>query len=157
VTITNTAIVEEQPDDPEQPDNPDVPDEPVVPTYIEVTVKKVWEVIGNEATPDSVKVTLFKDGVAVETVTLSAANGWSYTWAQLDDAYTWTVDEAGVPVGYVKTVERDGNTFIITNSSLDMPPQTGDNVMALVAAALISAGTAGVAFAASKSRKKNRK
>jgi len=88
--------------------------------YIDVSVNKVW--YGADVThPGSVKVTLYRDGVAYETVTLNAANGWTYTWEDLTDEFVWTVDEPSVPSGYNKTVRQNGTTFTITNIHEDNP------------------------------------
>lgn len=91
---------------------------------IDVSVNKIW--YGTNVThPGSVKVTLYRDGVAFDTQTLSADNKWSYTWAGLTDEFVWTVDEASVPSGYNKTVRQSGNSFTITNTHEDIP-KTGD-------------------------------
>lgn len=92
--------------------------------YIDVSAKKIW--YGADVVhPSSVKVTLYRDGVAYETVTLSAANGWNHTWENLTDEFAWTVDEPSVPSGYTKTVRQDGYSFTITNTHEDIP-KTGD-------------------------------
>lgn len=92
--------------------------------YIDVSVKKIW--YGTDVVhPASIEVTLFRDGVAYDTVTLSASNGWSYTWENLTDEFGWTVDEPSVPSGYNKTVRRNGYSFTITNTHEDNP-KTGD-------------------------------
>ena len=93
--------------------------------YIDVSVKKTWN--GSGVThPTSVKVTLYRDGVAYDTVTLSAANNWKYVWEDLTDEFEWEVDEPSVPSGYNKTV-RVYNTydFYISNTHEDNP-KTGD-------------------------------
>jgi hypothetical protein len=92
--------------------------------YIDVSAKKIW--YGADVVhPSSVKVTLYRDGVAYETVTLSAANGWNHTWENLTDEFAWAVDEPSVPSGYTKTVRQDGYSFTITNTHEDIP-KTGD-------------------------------
>ena len=88
---------------------------------VEVSVEKVWNDGGYYARPESVKITLYRDGEAYETVTLSAENNWSYTWEGLTDEYTWTVDETNVPEGYTKTVTRDGDSWTVTNSRTPNP------------------------------------
>ncbi len=92
--------------------------------YIDVSARKIW--YGTDVVhPDSVNVTLYRDGVAYETVTLSAANDWSHIWTNLTDEFEWTVDEPSVPSGYNKTVRSNGYNFIITNTHEDIP-KTGD-------------------------------
>ena len=48
-------------------------------------------------------------------MTLSAGNGWSHTWSGLDDGCTWTVVEKECE-GYTVRVEREGITFVMTNT-----------------------------------------
>lgn len=92
--------------------------------YIDVSVTKIW--YGTDVThPTSVGVTLYRDGVEYDSVTLSAANNWTYTWEDLTDEFEWTVDEPSVPSGYYKTVSRNGYDFTITNTYTDNP-KTGD-------------------------------
>ncbi|MBE6966935.1 MAG: Cna B-type domain-containing protein [Ruminococcaceae bacterium] len=93
-------------------------------TYIDIGVSKVWYGAG-VSHPDSVNVTLYRDGEEYDTVTLSAANGWRYTWEDLTDEFEWTVDEPSVPSGYNKTVRQDGWNFTVVNTHEDNP-KTGD-------------------------------
>jgi hypothetical protein len=86
----------------------------------EVTVTKNW--VGEPT--DSAEVTLYANGEEYETVTLTAADNWTYTWYELpaltDDGVeiSYTVDEANVPEGYSKSVEGSGGNFKITNTEL---------------------------------------
>ncbi len=120
-----------------------------------VNVEKVWYGAG-VVHPTSVKVTLYRDGIAYDTVTLSAANSWSYTWENLTDAFVWTVDEPSVPSGYNKTVRRNGNSFTITNTHVDNP-KTGDFTNLFGTGTIAAAGAVGFGISALslfKSRKK---
>ncbi len=92
-----------------------------------VTVTKVWEGDTAETRPASVQVQLMLSGKPVgDPVTLSAANGWKHTYTDLDAKGPYTIDELTVAEGYVSTVEEgEGNTFVITNSYIVIPP-TGD-------------------------------
>lgn len=85
-------------------------------TTISRTVEKVWNDNNNPDRPTSITVQLLRNGEVVETVTLSAANGWSYNWPELDAGYTWSVKEANVAEGYTASVAKSGTTFIITNT-----------------------------------------
>ena len=86
----------------------------------QITVKKVWKDDGNRdgIRPASISVQLLADGKAHgEAVTLSAENGWSYTWTDLDKMYggkeiKYSVDEISKVAGYVTAI--DG--FTITNT-----------------------------------------
>ena len=94
-------------------------------------VLKVWEDDGNEdKRPDEIVVQLLRNGKVYDTVTLNAANSWRHTWTGLDDDYTWRVVEYKTPEGYTVTVEREGITFVMTNSWTeeipDEPPPEGD-------------------------------
>ena len=85
--------------------------------YVTHTVKKVWE-NGSES---SAKAQLYKDGTAYGTpVELNAANGWTHTWNNLDDSYSWTVKELDVPAGYTTKTDlsADGKTTTITNTKV---------------------------------------
>ena len=83
-----------------------------------VDVTKTW--VGTPAA--SVTIKLFADGTEKETVTLTAADNWTHTFANLDkyaaDGHeiVYTVDE--VPVtDYVKAITGDAaNGFTITNT-----------------------------------------
>lgn len=85
-------------------------------TTISRTVEKVWNDNNNPDRPTSITVQLLRNGEVVETVTLSAANGWSYNWPELDAGYTWSVKEVNVAEGYTASVAKSGTTFIITNT-----------------------------------------
>lgn len=85
-------------------------------TTISRTVEKIWNDNNNPDRPTSITVQLLRNGEVVETVTLSAANGWSYNWPELDAGYTWSVKEVNVAEGYKASVAKSGTTFIITNT-----------------------------------------
>lgn len=79
-------------------------------------VIKVWDDDNNPARPNEVVVQLLKNGSVYDEVTLNAANNWRYEWSNLDASYTWLIVEKKVPGNYTVLVEREGNTFIITNT-----------------------------------------
>lgn len=115
--------------------------------YIDVSVKKIWN--GSGVThPTSVKVTLYRNGVAYDTVTLSASNNWQHTWEGLTDEFEWEVDEPSVPSGYNKTV-RVYNTYdyYISNTHEDNP-KTGDFTDMLGMGLLGMVGVVGFCFTA---------
>ena len=83
-----------------------------------VDVTKTW--VGTPAA--SVTIKLFADGTEKETVTLTAADNWTHTFANLDkyaaDGHeiVYTVDETPV-TNYTKTISGDAaNGFTITNT-----------------------------------------
>jgi LPXTG-motif cell wall-anchored protein len=102
--------------------------ETVTPEPIDLTVIKVWKDDGYTTNrPNEVTVTLFQDGKEYETVTLSAANNWRYTWKSLDAASRWQVSEKNVPTNYTVTVVQNGTIFTVTNTyhaSGETPPTT---------------------------------
>lgn len=67
-----------------------------------------------------------------DTVTLSERNNWKHTWNDLDEDYSWRVVEYDTPEGYTVTVDRQGITFIMTNSRTeeipDEPTPTGPDL-----------------------------
>lgn len=88
--------------------------------YTSHTVNKVWK-NGSET---SIQAQLYQDGLAYGApVELNAANGWTYTWTNLDDSYNWTVKEFSVPAGYKLDIETnaDGSVTTLTNTKLASP------------------------------------
>lgn len=102
------------------------------PSKGEVTYKavKTWK-DNAKGRPDSVKVEICKDGALQRDVTLNSENNWTYLWKTVDDGSVWTVTEKNVPSGYKVGIQKNGDTFNITNSKR-MPgqgesvPKTGD-------------------------------
>ena len=101
----------------------------------ELKVLKLWKGDeGKNTRPQSIQVEIFRNGVSYETVTLSEANQWSYTWKTEEDGATWMVVERNIPTGYTMTVEEKDTTFILTNTKTpdtpgtppSSPPKTGD-------------------------------
>ena len=66
------------------------------------------------ARPGYIYVQLLENGRVADTVVLSEANDWEYTWDELDADSQWRVVERDVPDGYTVTVEREGRVFVIT-------------------------------------------
>ena len=105
---------------------------------IERKVLKLWRGDnGKNVRPKNIQVEIFRDGILVETVTLSESNNWSYSWSANDDGANWKVVERNIPNGYTMTVEERETTFVLTNNWLPDnperpdPPKTGDtsNIM----------------------------
>lgn len=80
-----------------------------------VTVNKVWKLDDGGTAADSVTVALLQNGQQKETVTLSAANGWTHTWKNLSLLDNWMVVELNVPEGFSSSITNIGNSFTITN------------------------------------------
>lgn len=92
-------------------------------TYI--SVKKQWQ--GTAKHPDSIEVTLLKDGMVMQTVILSAENNWYYRWDDLDKNHSWNVVESKVPQGYTVSYSISQMTVIITNSEGTTQEETTTN------------------------------
>ena len=103
------------------------------PSTVSRNVLKVWEGDEGEERPESVTVSLLKDGKVYDTVTLNETNNWKHSWTGLDSDYQWTLSEVDVPEDYTVLVEQTGNTFVVTNTyeieieppdvPLDPPPE----------------------------------
>jgi len=92
---------------------------PVEPDDVDLTVKKVWSDENNKNgnRPSSVTVTLYNSDTAVDKVTLSAANNWTYTWTDLDGNGKWSVLETGIPKGYTPSYSTSNGVVTITNTA----------------------------------------
>lgn len=108
--------------------NPQSPDE----DSITRTVIKRWDDTGYEQKrPDTITVTLLKDGTVYDTRTISCTDSWQYTWSGLPrynpdgTEIVWTIQENAVP-GYISSIRETGDTFILTNTPEHQKlPQTG--------------------------------
>lgn len=89
-------------------------------TYI--SVKKQWRTA--EKTPDSITVSLVKDGMIYDSAVLSAVNNWYYKWENLDKNHSWSVVETNVPDGYTVSYVTSQMTVIITNTDDDYEDET---------------------------------
>lgn len=101
-------------------------------TTISRTVRKVWTTPAGMQQPDQVQVQLYANGTPFGgPVTLNAANGWRYTWRELDDSIAWTVDEPNPPDGYRREIHATDEGWTIENigtkPGAETPPQTGDS------------------------------
>ena len=122
-------------------------------TYIDITVNKVW-VNDKESgkRPETITVTLYKDGEKYDSKTLSAKTNWSCTWKDLPSQYKWTVDENSVPAGYNKKISLKDTTFTITNTYGSIV-QTGDSSAPILWALLALTTAAGAVLTIRKLRK----
>lgn len=109
---------------------------------------KIWKDNGKNR-PDSVNIEIYKDGILHESVRLSAENDWMYTWTTVDANSVWSVVEKNVPDGYKVGIQKNGNTFNITNSKQypgEDVPKTGDTTGTTLW--LLLAAAAGMALVA---------
>ena len=85
-------------------------------TMLTRKVLKAWKNDSAESRSESVSVTLLKNGKAYETVTLDEQNNWRYTWSGLNSSSEWQIVENDVPENYTVTVNKEGITFLVTNT-----------------------------------------
>lgn len=84
-------------------------------TLTQKKVIKIWKDNNSKKRPKEIQVELLKDGKIADTVMLNVDNNWKYQWDNLDSSATWQVVEKEVPQGYRVTVDREADTFTITN------------------------------------------
>lgn len=91
---------------------------PYEPQTENLQVKKAWDDDNNKQNkrPTSVSVTLYNGSQAVEKVTLSEENNWSYRWENLDANGNWSVLETGIPSGYIPSYHVNGEQVMIINT-----------------------------------------
>lgn len=90
-------------------------------------VIKIWHDEGYEYNrPTSISVDLLQDGRVIDTVILSAANNWRYTWEKLDGTHRYSVVESRTPTNYTTSTDFQGGTFIVCNEIIPptIPPET---------------------------------
>jgi hypothetical protein len=105
--------------------------EPNLPNSKSIYVVKHWEDRNNIAftRPESITVELKKDNKVVASAKLSKENGWAYTFKNLDNNASYTIEEKKVKDYTPKYNGDSENGFVITNVySGDKLPDTGDNV-----------------------------
>lgn len=90
-----------------------------------VIVKKTWEMYGHDESekPDKVQVQLYKDGTLHDTVDLTQANNWTYTWDALPESSTYTAKELTVNDKWVNRVEEYDNATNTINIYNSMKPE----------------------------------
>ena len=115
---------------------------------IELKVLKLWQGDeGRNSRPKNIEVEIFRDGTIFKKVVLSQDDNWAYSWTAKDDGAKWTVIERNIPSGYIMTLEKRDNSFVLTNAyTSNNPaerfdaPQTGDtsNIMLYVILMIVS-------------------
>ena len=82
-----------------------------------ITIKKQWNIDRHSSAPSSVTVALHDNGKLIGTFTLNAANNWEVNLENMPASDGYTVTEQNVPKGFTATYSKNGNCFIVTNSS----------------------------------------
>lgn len=89
---------------------------------LNVAAAKIWN-DGDDndgLRPESLDVTLYCNGEAIAKVALNEANGWTYTWKNLNqyisgEEAVYSVQEAAVE-GYTSAVTNSGNAWVFVNT-----------------------------------------
>ena len=100
----------------------------------EVSVSKIWEDENNrEDYEGSITVQLYRDGAAYgDAVTISAADGWTYTWVDLpvyknegSETSEYTIEETKInDVNVSETVYKDGISYQVKESDVSSSDYT---------------------------------
>ena len=114
------------------------PPEPDEETELKILI--LWSGDDHNDRPESVQVDIFRNGAYYDTAILSEESDWAHKWMTKDDGADWMVGVSNVPEGYKLTINRQGNTFILTCSRISgdldgptvRPPQTGDTTNILL-------------------------
>ena len=109
-----------------------------------ITIQKVWNTDASTKAADSVTVQLLREGVVVETATLSDQNNWQVTYADMPQSDAYSIVETDIPKGFTATYSQSGYVFTVTNTASLI--QTGQivwpiPVLAMAGLCLISVGT----------------
>ena len=124
-----------------------------VPPTTTISVTKVWKDKNSSKRPESVTMNLLQDGKVYDSIMLSNANDWKYTWKGLQAKHEYTVVEANVPGNYTALVDRENNDYTVTNTAKPESAKTGASV-AIIAVIVVVLAAAGIAIAVIV-RKKN--
>lgn len=89
---------------------------------IDLKVTKVWNKANSNINssinlPKEIEIELSKNGEVIDTVKLNSANNWEYIWKDLEKSDMYNVREVNVPKGYTVTYQKEGNLFIVTNTT----------------------------------------
>lgn len=89
---------------------------------IDLKVTKVWNKANSNINssinlPKEIEIELSKNGEVIDTVKLNSTNNWEYTWKDLEKSDMYNVREVNVPKGYTVTYQKEGNLFIVTNTT----------------------------------------
>lgn len=122
---------------------------------INVKVTKIWDDDNNadNERPESVIVKLLIDGHPVDKILLSEANGWTYTFKELEQAEEYSVEEVEVNNYTAKYAGDVEEGFVITNIHDDNKlPQTGQKWIPIII--LFVAGAACIALGVIETRER---
>lgn len=109
-----------------------------------ITIKKVWNTDASTKAAERVTVQLLRDGVVVQTATLSDQNNWQVTYSDMPESDAYSIVEVNVPKGFTATYSKSNYVFTVTNTAALI--QTGQliwpiPVLAMAGLFLIVVGT----------------
>lgn len=89
---------------------------------IDINVKKVWNTTSTNINsianlPKYIEIELIKDNLVIDKIKLDESNNWEYTWNDIEKSDMYSVREVNVPKGYTVTYQKEGNLFIVTNTT----------------------------------------
>ena len=84
--------------------------------FIDITIRKVWDVDEFTKIADHVTVDLLRDGFAVKTAVLTETNNWEVTYSGMPESDSYSIVELNVPEGFTAVYTRKGYEFTVTNS-----------------------------------------
>lgn len=97
-----------------------------VPPYYDLLVMKQWVDAGTTAKrPDSIEVSLLRDGVVYDTQTIRATDSWRYTWTNLSNQYIWSAIETTRLADYTVKYQRSTTTLVIVNTARSISTDDG--------------------------------
>ena len=106
----------------------DIHPEEGVPAYYDLLVMKQWVDAGTTAKrPDSIEVSLLRDGVVYDTQTIRAADSWRYTWTNLSNQFVWSAIETTRLADYTVRYQRSATTLVIVNTARSISTDDDDN------------------------------
>ena len=82
-----------------------------------ITIRKVWNTDSFTKTAESVSVQLLRDGILVETATLSDQNNWQVIYTDMPQSDVYSIVEVNVPKGFTATYSKNGYIFTVTNTA----------------------------------------
>ena len=94
----------------------------------EVRALKVWRDQGNEnRRPAGITVQLLRDGEIYDTAELTEETSWRHVWTGLEKGRQWQLTEGELPPGYTVLIDRQGVTFVVTNTYTPGSPDNPNN------------------------------
>ena len=99
-----------------------------VPAYYDLLVMKQWVDAGTTAKrPDSIEVSLLRDGVVYDTQTIRATDSWRYIWTNLSNQFVWSAIETTRLADYTVRYQRSATTLVIVNTARSISTDDDDN------------------------------